>query len=374
LGHFAAMKPFEIFRAGTHTSSEGTQLTFTDADLASIVAGYNTALHHAPIVVGHPKQDKPAYGWVDAISVKDDRLVATPADVDASFSDLVKGKKFRKVSAAFYQPQSPNNPTPGSYYLRHVGFLGAAAPAVKGLKQVEFADDTLVVTFEDTEFVDYQMIWGIDAAARLFRGVRDWLIESKDLETANRVLPEWDIGQLAQTAADLRAEKQAGEKSFAYVDTSTKEEDMPDPAAAAALATREAEITRRETLLRDQEKARRSTADASFVDGIVKAGKLPIGLQATATALFADLGEEELTFAEGTETKKTTPHAAFRVLLDGLPVPVVTKELASGDGPDFSDPQQVADAITGQIKAAADKGDTISVPEAARRLNLGSTK
>jgi hypothetical protein len=33
----------------------------------------------------------------------------------------------------------PSNPYPDIYYLKHVGFLGAAAPAVKGLKEPAFA-------------------------------------------------------------------------------------------------------------------------------------------------------------------------------------------------------------------------------------------
>ncbi len=33
------MKPFEIFRTGNHTSSQGANLTFSDDDLTAIAAG-----------------------------------------------------------------------------------------------------------------------------------------------------------------------------------------------------------------------------------------------------------------------------------------------------------------------------------------------
>lgn len=363
------MKPFEIFRTGTHTSSQGAELTFSADDLTAIAAAYDAGVHHAPIVVGHPKQDLPAYGWIDALAVKGDRLVATPADVDASFSDLVRGKKFRKVSAAFYQPAAPNNPRPGSYYLRHVGFLGAAAPAVKGLKPIEFGDDTLVVEFEDVELADWRQAWSVEAAARLFRGVRDWLIETKDVETADRILPDWEISQLTSTAAEMRAEQASDRVAY----TEPKDTDMTDhERRAAELQTRETALATREANLVAQEKARRATEDAAFVDGVVKAGRLPIGLQASAAALFADLGEDEITFSEGGQEVKTSARAAFRGLLEKLPVPVTTKELATGELADFSDPLQVAAAIGKEITAAAGRGETISALDAARNLKLGS--
>lgn len=360
------MKPFEIFRAGRHTSSQGTELSFSDGDLSDIVASYDPALHHAPIVVGHPKQDAPAYGWVDGLAVKGSRLVATPADVDPAFADLVQTGKYRKVSAAFYGPAAPNNPTPGRYYLRHVGFLGAAAPAVKGLKPIEFAgaEDGIV----EIEFADgWKTAWAIETAARLFRGLRDHFIATSDLETADRLLPDWDITQLQQQAADLRAEDAAP----AYSETERQEEPTmtQTPPDAAALQARADDLARREAAFAERERASRNAEDAAFVDGVVKAGRLPVGLQAAATALFSDLGDDELTFSEGGEERKTTPRAAFRDLLGKLPVPVVTAELAGGAGPDFSDPAAVAAAITTEVRAAAEKGETISPADAWTRLS-----
>lgn len=368
------MKPFEIFRTGSHTSSQGNALTFSDADLAGIAAGYNPALHHAPIVVGHPKQDAPAYGWVDGLAVKGDRLVAKPADLDAAFSDLVREKKFRKVSAAFYPPNSPNNPTPGSYYLRHVGFLGASAPAVKGLKPIEFADDEVVIEFDDIEFVDWtRQSWALDAMARLFRGIRDHLIETTSAEAADKVVSQWDLDQITQASADLRAADRAEGKPY-FAETSPEGTDMPNTAEAAAsaedIAARLAALDRREAEFAEKQAQARATEDAAFVDSIVQAGRLPKGLQATATALFADLGDDELTFADGEDTQKTTPREAFRDLLTKLPVPVSTTEFADGEAVDFADAEAVAAAVNKEVQSAKAKGETITPAVAASRLNM----
>jgi hypothetical protein len=55
---------------------------------------------------------------------------------------MVNAERFNRISASFFLPDAPNNPVRGAYYLRHVGFLGAAAPAVKGLRKPQFSADS----------------------------------------------------------------------------------------------------------------------------------------------------------------------------------------------------------------------------------------
>ena len=143
------MEPIHFFRAGTHVAQDGREITFTEADLRSIATAYDPVVHEAPIVIGHPKTDDPAFGWVQSLEVRADGLWATARQVDGSFADAVRNGSFKKVSGSFYAPRTKGNPKPDGYYLRHIGFLGAAAPAVKGLQPVAFNDDdTGVVNFE----------------------------------------------------------------------------------------------------------------------------------------------------------------------------------------------------------------------------------
>ena len=55
-------------------------------------------------------------------------------DVEPQFAEMVNTRRFPKRSTAFYTPDHPQNPKPGVWYLRHVAFLGAQPPAVKGLR------------------------------------------------------------------------------------------------------------------------------------------------------------------------------------------------------------------------------------------------
>lgn len=133
------LRAFQCFRAGTHTSMSGERLTFTGEDVAQIAASYNRTLRSAPLVLGHPKDDFPAYGEVRGVVAHDDDLFAV-ADVDESLVDMVRSRSYKNVSASFFRPGQAGNPTEDGYYLKHIGFLGAMAPAVKNMQPIAFAE------------------------------------------------------------------------------------------------------------------------------------------------------------------------------------------------------------------------------------------
>ncbi|MBA2929890.1 hypothetical protein G9Q86_15050 [Pseudomonas sp. CCUG 57209] len=145
------MKPLHIFKPGKHTAMSGASFDFSESDLAATVRAYDPALHEAPMVIGHPKHDGPASGWIQSLTATPEGLIAVPAQVDADFAEQVAKGSYKKISASFYHPDAANNPVPGVYYLRHVGFLGAQPPSVKGLRPIELADGEQGVV----EFGDY---------------------------------------------------------------------------------------------------------------------------------------------------------------------------------------------------------------------------
>lgn len=139
----------QIFRAGVHRPMEGAPIVFSSADLDRAAKTYNE--HHrrpAPLVIGHPVDDRPAYGHVHRVFSSGGELFAE-VDTDGALRDMVRSGRYKKVSAAFHLPNSRNNPVPGAYFLKHVGFLGAMPPAVKGMADPEFADGSDVCCFAD---------------------------------------------------------------------------------------------------------------------------------------------------------------------------------------------------------------------------------
>jgi hypothetical protein len=139
---FAGFDDFiEIFKGGSQTDSQGREQD-GDALIDQALATFNTAEHEPPIVIGHPIENAPAFGWVQKLKIDLQDgvkvLLAKFKDVVPEFADMVKKGLFKKRSASFYPDGR----------LRHVGFLGAMPPAVKGLADLKFGDEDEVLTFE----------------------------------------------------------------------------------------------------------------------------------------------------------------------------------------------------------------------------------
>jgi hypothetical protein len=123
---------FEIFKTGTHTSDKGVSKDYSLDDLNYIAAHYNPEEHEAPIVVGHPIDNSPAFGWIEKLEVIGDRLIAKAKDIIPEFKDALDKKLYKKRSVSLDKDGK----------LRHVGFLGGAAPAVKGLADIQFSESS----------------------------------------------------------------------------------------------------------------------------------------------------------------------------------------------------------------------------------------
>lgn len=129
----------ELFKPGTYTDSSGARVTLGARELNELVATYDPVADPAPIVVGHPELDDPAYGWVRKLSFTEGKVVAEVEKIEPAFAEAVNQGRYPRVSASFYTPDAPSSPKPGKWYLKHIGFLGGTAPAVKGLGHVAFA-------------------------------------------------------------------------------------------------------------------------------------------------------------------------------------------------------------------------------------------
>lgn len=143
----------EVFKAGTWTDSSGNTRTWTEEDLEEIVKKYNEQKEHeAPVVIGHPKDNAPAYGWVERLEKRGQSIWAKIKPTVQEFVDWVRKGLYKKVSVSLYP----------DLLLRHVGFLGATPPAVKGLSPPEFSEgDYIELTFRD---------WTAEERERLAKG------------------------------------------------------------------------------------------------------------------------------------------------------------------------------------------------------------
>jgi hypothetical protein len=325
------LPPIHAFRAGRHTAMSGAVIEFSAQDLAASAAAYDPKVYPAPIVVGHPAIDAPAYGWVASLQSEGEDLYVHPDQVEAQFADLVSEGRYKRVSMSWFPPAHPRNPVPGVYYPKHLGFLGAAAPAVAGLKPVELsADDEGCVTVEFGELDGWML-------RNIFRRFREWLIESAGMETADRIIPDYSIESIelpdAPQAMPAYSEPTQGEsmtpEEKARLDA-LEAENARLKAEADVAAAKTAEFADREAALAAREAEARAGEVAEFADGLVKAGRV---LPRDRDGLVAYLsGADAIEFAESDATVQKPAADWLRGFLSALPVQVDFAERGAPEG------------------------------------------
>ena len=134
------MATVNIFRAGKHVTGNGQSLEFTENDLALTAYSYNMNKHKAPLVIGHPNDNQPVYGWVESLTSKNGNLLAEVGRLSTAIVEAVRAGSYKYLSSSFYTKNSVDNPDRGIYTLKHIGLLGAQPPAIKGLGAVQFSE------------------------------------------------------------------------------------------------------------------------------------------------------------------------------------------------------------------------------------------
>jgi len=300
-------KRIEIFRLGRHTDVNGVVVEFGQAEAEGLIAGYDAGANPAPMVVGHPSLDAPAYGWVTGLALDGDAIVAECGQIEPQFAELHRAGRFKKVSATFYPPAHSANPKPDSWYLKHVGFLGAAAPAVKGLKLAQFAAD-------------------IEGAVTIETTKETTMSDEDKLKTA----------QFAEDQGKLKAERQ-----------------QLDADKAAF------EAKRKDALHADH---------VSFAEGLVASAKLsPAGKDIVVGVLDAlVVADKAVSFGEAGEL---TPAAAMKSLFDQAKPLVAFGEAApKAKGSPEDDPAAIGREARAFAEDQRGKGITINAADAVRHV------
>jgi hypothetical protein len=347
----------EVFSTGRWTDSAGNTSDWTLDDLKEIAESYDPQVYDAPIVVGHPQTDSPAYGWVDALKVEGEKLLAKPKQVIDEFKDWVKRGLYKKISISIFPDMT----------LRHVGFLGGTPPAVKGLKTVAFTkkkagwqfEKEIEMKFEDKRSAylnpDGTFIGGFDGCVAHF-------METKGLEKdhaealcayigrkagkmsegtddnknkGGSVMREW-LTKLREAVGSAEKELTPDPSiKFTEVDVQAKVKEAEDRTFAEAQKKIDAEKKEKEDLqkkLREIEDQKRKESVASFCEALCKDGKLTPALRKIIEPIMIAVAADE-TQIEFSEGAKKTKVDGIKDFLNELPKVVTFKEVAGGSGP-----------------------------------------
>lgn len=279
-----ATRSIEILKPGSFTDVNGVRVTFTPRDIEELVATYDAACDPAPAVIGHPKTDDPAYAWTESLSLQNGRVVAQIGQIDPGFENMVSAGRYKRISPSIYPRSHPANPAPGKYYLKHIGFLGAAPPAIKGLAPVAFSEDV-----------------------------------NADCITIEINLSEQKSG--------VQKEKIMSKKEDQPFDLAEAQKALAD--REAAVAERERELAGREASIEQAGRDAASVAAISFAESLVEKMVLPPAHKDRAAYLLATLaaqGEEILSFGEGDNAER--PIDALKALLNAAQPALSFGELA----------------------------------------------
>lgn len=219
-------KEIEILRTGTHTASNGQTVTFDISDLEEIAKTYNPRHFKAPLIVGHDNKgledeelegSEFAFGFPKKLKVVGDRLKANFSNINKNFIDWVRDGKLLSISPSIYLKDSPSNPYPGKYSLRHIAALGKSPPAIKGLEPLylnELINGCLSFTSSNTEQISADFLCqGCEAEFTIntsgsvpdsLRGLREWMIEKFGLEASNLALPITIINQIEEEGKEQK--------------------------------------------------------------------------------------------------------------------------------------------------------------------------
>ncbi|HCF4779030.1 TPA: peptidase [Pseudomonas aeruginosa] len=391
-------------------------MEFTEAILQEIAATYDPALSEAPLVIGHPKLNAPAYGWAKGLDVREGMLYAEPHQVVPEFAEAANRKMYKKRSASVYLPDSPGNPVPGKHYLRHIGFLGAVPPAIKGIPDAPFNfaedDGALAIEFAEAPYA-------VTGLTDILRRLRDFFVEREGAERADQLIPQWQLSSIEEDARRASVQDTAPQASALFsepviegVDAaaasaaaaeepqgtvtpsdgasasaaeadrtshpSQQDTTMPDE---AALQERQRQLDEREQLLATreaqvaQQKAQEHRNEVTeFAEALVQAGRLLPRQKAPVIELLVSLPTDTpLEFAEG-DGQVTKPAAeVLRSLLAELPKQVDFSE-KSGDGGDlsFGSAHAIAARAQSYQEEQRQAGRHISTTEAVTHITKGA--
>lgn len=334
-----AEKWCEIFRTGTHTSSNGTTHTWTEGDLDTMVQKFNEKQPTVPIVIGHPKSDNPAYGWVDKVKRVGDTLVAQFKQVNQEFAEWVKKGLYKNRSISLYPDMT----------LRHVGFLGAVPPAVKGLAEFQFSDDD--------EFQEYVL----SASQSPIAKDNHISVDSNN-----------DGGLSFKEQEEERIQRMKEENQKQELSAKQQELEKQNKEFSEQISSKDEEIKKLKAQIEAQEKAKRQAENEQFAEELIKSGSItPAQKSVVVDFMEIAANQGQYDFAEGDEKDVSK---AFKTFLQGIKQidfsEVATKDKAKEkkDTIDFSDGQSIAIAINKKKQEYAKEGRVVSEGEILKEL------
>lgn len=331
----------DVFFAGEHTDNTGKSRNYSREDLQQVVDNFTP--NKAPLVIGHPKTNAPALGWVTGVRLTDDdRLEVTANNVNVDFAKAVAAKSFPNRSISLVR-------TDKGLTLRHIGYLGAVEPALEGLGwQFNGADadptETVEFSAEPSETIEFSMEMAHQRSLLdMFSNMRDFFIEKFSQEDADRVVPKWSLDWMREALTREEVRKETSEDPLTpefskpkteepAVTTYTQEQldaaiqqakDDAEASFSSQLSAEKSRADNAEKTLEEQAFAARVADCKAVVDAQIAAGHLTPANAAGLAEFMASLpqGDDAQTFSfskSDAETVEQSQYDFAKAFIGGL--------------------------------------------------------
>lgn len=300
--YMKTLKKVAIFKTGTHKSSAGNEETYKVDDLDTIVKKFNESERDVPLCAGHPKDNSPAYGWVDSLYREGKTLFADFRDVADGMISAIENKQFKNRSISFYKDFTP----------RHVALLGGAQPAVAGLPEFSFSDGDEKVVEITSDFMEWDEAYNFRTIGEMFREIKNWIIGEKGKDEADKIITEYGINSLVST----RATEKTGDVSPSFSEGDSEMKELEEAKAKIAdlegkvssfseqITAKDGEIAKLKADADNQKAVARKEEHKAFCQKLIEDGKmLPAEVDASIDQLeIAHAASQGRDFAEGTKS------------------------------------------------------------------------
>ena len=291
----------EIFKGGRQIDSKGRSHD-GDEIIRKAVESFDLAKHEPPLTLGHPKDNEPAYGWVKELKTgirNGTRILsAKVGQVVPEFQEMLKKGLYKKRSASFYDDGR----------LRHVGFLGAKIPAVKGLADIRFNESDDCFSFET------------------FNEQKEGKMTFKDFMEIFRFWKQVEEDpELKMPVSHAQTKEDTVDKSFTEADLEKVKKEAAEKAAGDAREEMKKEFAEKD---RKQAAVDRKNKISDWCDTQIEKGKLAPAWVASGIKEFMEScnAEEEISFSED---RKESSLEWFKGFITDLPKLVDFSEIAS---------------------------------------------
>ncbi|MGL5924632.1 coiled-coil domain-containing protein [Chroococcidiopsis sp.] len=356
----------EFLRCGTHTSMSGSSHNFTHDIAQEVVDTYNPDIFKAPLIVSHKTgkysdrqivDSELAFGTPKLLRKVGDRVKAIFEKISPEFVEWVRNSQILGISPSFYPPDHPSNPTPGKWSLRHIAGLGKSPPAIKGLASLSLSEFLAsakgAIDLNEFDLSSNEGIVTLDFMGNdrmiisLFQRLRDYLIDTGGLETADKIIAPYELQMLSETRTEpdyqmemldrltLRVQQLESQVSplqnykemteeTTKLETDLHQREAKLEATAAELAKQAQKIAARQAELDRKE-------DTDFAESLIKDGRALPNEKEKLVTMMGTMRKSE-TVVEFSEDDKPQMLDAFKDMLSKRPPVIAFGEHAKPDG------------------------------------------